>query len=186
MSELQACGIRPAKPGLDRHAARQWQLQTRPSCKTVEKCCRNRPGWPGCVATLGMLPGVAMAQATGYNTAAFGAKTMADLMTSLRGSTPAESKDVTITGPDIAENGAVAPVGVSTTLPGVKRKLLLVDKNPSILSAMFEVSDAVEASFLRRVKMAQSSNVFAVAMLADGRVLYAVKEVKVTSGGCGG
>ena len=138
------------------------------------------------LATLGLLPHAAQAQVAGFNTAAFDAKTMADLMKSLGGGTPAESKDVTITGPDIAENGAVVPVGASTTLPGVKRLLLLVEKNPAMLSALFEVTDAVEANFLTRVKMGQSSNVFAVAMMADGKVLYAVKEIKVTLGGCGG
>lgn len=138
------------------------------------------------LATLGLLPPAAQAQAAGFNTAAFDAKTMADLMKSLGGGTPAESKDVTIIGPDIAENGAVVPVGASTTLPGVKRLLLLVEKNPAMMSAMFDVTDAVDANFLTRVKMGQSSNVFAVAMMADGKVLYAVKEIKVTLGGCGG
>ena len=138
------------------------------------------------LATLGLLPHAAQAQVAGFNAAAFDAKTMADLMKSLGGGVPAESKDVTITGPDIAENGAVVPVGASTTLPGVKRLLLLVEKNPAMLSAMFDVTDAVDANFLTRVKMGQSSNVFAVAMMADGKVLYAVKEIKVTLGGCGG
>jgi len=100
--------------------------------------------------------------------------------------TPVESKDVVLTGPDIAENGAVVPVAVSTSLPGVKRLLVLVEKNPNVLSAIFDVSDAVEASFSTRVKMGQSSNVFAVALMGDGKVLFAQKEVKVTLGGCGG
>jgi sulfur-oxidizing protein SoxY len=140
----------------------------------------------GMLATLGLLPGVAGAQAAGYPTAAFDAKTMADLMKALGAGAPVESKEVTITGPDIAENGAVVPVGASTTLPGAKRLLLLVEKNPSMLSAMFNVTDAVDANVLTRVKMGQSSNVFAVAMMADGKVLYAAKEIKVTLGGCGG
>ncbi len=135
------------------------------------------------LATTGLLPQVAHAA---YNTAAFEVKTMADLVKMLGGSAPTESKDVTITGPDIAENGAVVPVGVSTSLPGVKRLLVLVEKNPSVMSAMFEVSDAVDANFSTRVKMGQSSNVYAVAMIGDGKVLFAQKEVKVTLGGCGG
>ena len=110
----------------------------------------------------------------------------ADLMKALGAGTPIESKDVTVTGPDIAENGAVVPVGASTALPGVKRMLLLVEKNPSVLAAAFDVTDAVETSFLTRVKMGQSSNVYAVAMMNDGKVLFAQKEVKVTLGGCGG
>ncbi len=137
----------------------------------------------GLLATVGLLP--AQAQAA-YNSAAFEFKTMADLVKALGGSTPAESKDVTVTGPDIAENGAVVPIGVSTTLPGVKQLLLLIEKNPSVLSALFNVSDAVDPSFSTRVKMGQSSNVYAVAMMADGKVFYAGKEVKVTLGGCGG
>jgi sulfur-oxidizing protein SoxY len=135
------------------------------------------------LAGAGLLPQAAHAA---YNTAAFETKTMADLVKSLGGSAPVESKDVTITGPDIAENGAVVPLGVSTALPGVKKLLLLVEKNPSVLSAMFDVSDAVDANFSTRVKMGQSSNVYAVAMMGDGKVLFAQKEVKVTLGGCGG
>jgi sulfur-oxidizing protein SoxY len=137
----------------------------------------------GLLATAGLLPTQAQAA---FNAAAFEAKTMADLMKVLGGSAPAESKDVVITGPDIAENGAVVPVGVSTTLPGAKRLLLLVEKNPSVLAAMFNVTDAVEPSFSTRVKMGQSSNVYAVAMMGDGSVKFAGKEVKVTLGGCGG
>ena len=78
------------------------------------------------------------------------------------------------------------PVGASTALPGVKRMLLLVEKNPAVLAAMFDVTDAIEANISTRVKMGQSSNVYAVAMMADGKVLFAQKEVKVTLGGCGG
>jgi sulfur-oxidizing protein SoxY len=138
------------------------------------------------LASIGMLPSLAHAQAAGYNTAAFDAKTIPDLMKILGAGTPVESKDVTVTGPDIAENGAVVPVGASTALPGVKRMLLLVEKNPSVLTAAFDVTDAVETNFSTRVKMGQSSNVYAVAMMSDGKVLFAKKEVKVTLGGCGG
>lgn len=138
----------------------------------------------GMLSALGMLP--ASAQAVAFNSAAFDAKTMPDLMKAMGGGAPAESKDVVITGPDIAENGAVVPVGASTALPGVKRMLLLVEKNPSMLAALFDMTDGVDASFSTRVKMGQSSNVFAVAMMSDGRVLYALKEIKVTLGGCGG
>jgi sulfur-oxidizing protein SoxY len=93
---------------------------------------------------------------------------------------------VTITGPDIAENGAVVPVGAASALPGVKRLLLLVEKNPSMLAALFDVTDAIEANISTRVKMGQSSDVYAVAMMNDGKVLFARKEIKVTLGGCGG
>ena len=135
------------------------------------------------MASAGLLPQMAHAA---YNAAAFEVKTMAELAKLLGGSAPTESKDVTVTGPDIAENGAVVPIAVSTTLPGVKRLLVLVEKNPSVLSAMFYVSDSVDTNFSTRVKMGQSSNVYAVAMMGDGKMLFAQKEVKVTLGGCGG
>ena len=137
----------------------------------------------GLMAAAGLMPSVALAA---WNQAAFDAKNMADLMKALGGSAPAESKDVTVTGPDIAENGAVVPVGAACALPGVKRLLVLIEKNPAMLAADFSVTDAVEPSFKTRVKMGQSSNVIAVAMMADGKVLFAQKEVKVTLGGCGG
>lgn len=137
----------------------------------------------GLLAAAGLLPTASQAA---WPQAAFEAKTLADAVKALGGGAPAESKDVTITGPDIAENGAVVPVGCATALPGVKRMALLVEKNPSALAATFDVSDAVEANFNTRVKMGQSSNVIAVAMMADGRVLYMAKEIKVTLGGCGG
>ena len=138
------------------------------------------------LAAVGMWPGVAQAQTATFNAAAFSAKTMAELMKALGGAAPTESKDVTITGPDIAENGAVVPIGASTSLPGVKRLLMLVEKNPSMLIAIFDITDAIDTNISTRVKMGQSSNVFAVAMMNDGKVLFAQKEVKVTLGGCGG
>ena len=140
----------------------------------------------GMLAALGLLPDMAQAQVAGFNAAAFDAKSLADVMKALGAAAPVVSRDVVITGPDIAENGAVVPVGVSTALPGGKRLLLLVEKTPSMLSAIFDVTDAVEANLSTRVKMGQSSNVFAVAIMTDAKVLYAVKEVKVTLGGCGG
>jgi sulfur-oxidizing protein SoxY len=137
----------------------------------------------GLLAAAGFLPATAQAA---WPQAAFEAKSMADAVKALGGGAPVESKDVTITGPDIAENGAVVPVACTTTLPGVKRLLLLVEKNPNVLAAVFDVSDAIEANISTRTKMGQSSNVYAVAMMGDGKVLYAAKEIKVTLGGCGG
>ena len=135
------------------------------------------------MAGAGLLPQAAQAA---WNAAAIEVKTMADLVKALGGSAPTESKDVSITGPDLAENGAVVPVAVACSLPGVKRLMVLVEKNPTLLSAMFDVSDAVDPIFSTRVKMGQSSDVYAVAVTADNKLLFARKEVKVTLGGCGG
>ena len=134
----------------------------------------------------GVLGPLAHAAGAAAGKGAFDAKTMADLVKALGYGVPTESKDVSITAPDIAENGAVVPLGASTTLAGVKQVMLLVEKNPSVLAALFNVTPEVDASFSTRVKMGQSSNVFAVAVTNDNKVLFAQKEVKVTLGGCGG
>ena len=138
------------------------------------------------MASAGLLPGAARAQGANWNAAAFDAKSMADLTKALGMQAPSLSKDIALQAPDIAENGAVVPMGASSTLPGVRRLMLLVEKNPAILAASFDLTDSVDSAISTRVKMGQSSNVFAVAVMADGRTLFAVKEVKVTLGGCGG
>ena len=117
---------------------------------------------------------------------AFDAKTLADVVRALGYSAPVESKDVSITAPDIAENGAVVPLGASTTLVGVKQIMLLVEKNPTVLAALFNLTPDIESALSTRVKMGQSSNVYAVAVTQDNKVFFALKEVKVTLGGCGG
>ena len=92
------------------------------------------------LAGAGVLPQAAHAA---YNAAAFEVKTMAELAKLLGGSAPTESKDVTITGPDIAENGAVVPVSAACSLPGVKRLMIFVEKNPSALAMSAEMPDAM-------------------------------------------
>lgn len=136
----------------------------------------------GLLASSGLFPQFAFA----LNKDAFEAKGIQDTLKALGAGPLTESKDVTITAPDIAENGAVVPLAVSTTLPGVKRLLILVEKNPAALIALFNVTDSVEPAFSTRAKMGQSSDVYAVALMDDGKVMYAKKEVKVTLGGCGG
>ncbi|MDO9316317.1 MAG: thiosulfate oxidation carrier protein SoxY [Burkholderiaceae bacterium] len=142
-------------------------------------------GW---LAGAGLLPGTASAQLTpsDWNAAAFGAHSFETVLEALGAARPTLSDAVVLTIPDLADNGAAVPAGVSTALPGVQRLALLVEKNPTVLLAVFDLSDAIDANVALRIKMAESSNVYAVAMLADGRVFYSVKDVKVTLGGCGG
>jgi sulfur-oxidizing protein SoxY len=138
------------------------------------------------LASAGLWPIAARAQAAAaYNTAAFAAHGSAAAYKALGMAQPTESTDVQLQAPDIAENGAAVSVTMSTTLPGVKRMLLLVENNPAALSAIADVSDAVEPSFNLRIKMGESSNVYAVAITGDGRALFARRDVKVTLGGCG-
>ena len=133
-------------------------------------------------AAAGLMPGTALA----YSQNVFDAKTVAEVMKALGASDPVESKDVSITGPDIAENGAVVPLGAATTLPNVKQLLVMVEKNPNTLVALFNTSEFVESNFSTRAKLGQSSDVYAVAITQDGKAFFAKKEVKVTLGGCGG
>lgn len=135
------------------------------------------------LAGTGLFPRMAFAA---WPAAAFEAKSVADVMKALGASAPAESKDVQLTAPDIAENGAVVPMTVATTLPNAKALLILVEKNPSTLVAKFDVTPAVDANFATRAKMGQSSDVYAVAITADNKAFFTKKEVKVTLGGCGG
>ena len=121
-----------------------------------------------------------------FNKNAFEAKAIQDAVKAAGGASLIESKDVTLTAPDIAENGAVVPMGISTALTGVKHLLLLVEKNPLALVAIFQSNESLENHFLTRAKMGQTSDVYAVAIMADGKALWAKKEVKVTLGGCGG
>jgi sulfur-oxidizing protein SoxY len=137
----------------------------------------------GLLASTGLFPQFAHAA---FNKAAFDAKTIAESLKAYGAGAPVESKDVTITAPDIAENGAVVPMGAATALPNVKQLLIMVEKNPSALVAMFNVTDSIDASVSTRAKMGQSSDVYAIAIMADGKALFAKKEVKVTLGGCGG
>ena len=137
----------------------------------------------GALAAAGIItPGIALAD---WNKAAFDAKSMADTLKALGASTPADSKDVQVTGPDIAENGAVVPVGVSTSLPGVTMVAILSEKNPNALAASFTLPEGTEANVQTRVKMGQTSNVYALVKAGD-KFFMATKEITVTLGGCGG
>ena len=137
----------------------------------------------GLLAGAGLFPQYALA----FNKAAFDAKSLSDALKALGSNgAPQASDAVTLTAPDIAENGAVVPLAVASTLADVKQLVLLVEKNPNALVAAFKVSPEVEANFATRTKMGESSDVYAVAITGDGKAHYAKKEVKVTLGGCGG
>ena len=130
-------------------------------------------------------PGNALA-ADAWNKAAFEAKTMDEAFKAMAGGTPAQSKDVVFfSTPDIAENGAVVPIGVTSNLPKTESIAILIEKNPNMLAASFDIPQGTEPSLTTRVKMGQSSNVYAL-VKADGRYHVASKEIKVTLGGCGG
>ena len=129
-------------------------------------------------------PGSAWAQ-SGWNKEAFATKSLNDTVKAMGGSTATESKDIQINSPDIAENGAVVPFTISSKIPKTEQVALLVEKNPNVLAASFNIPNGTEPWVNTRVKMGQTSNIVAL-VKADGKFYYTTKEVKVTLGGCGG
>ena len=122
-----------------------------------------------------------------WNKGAFESKTVADALKNLKVAAPADTKDIVIRAPDIAENGAVVPIEIQSGIPGTKSMAVLIEKNPFPYAASFDFAQGAALPFVAlRVKMGETSNVRVVAATADGKFHSAVKEVKVTIGGCGG
>ena len=135
------------------------------------------------IVTIGLLrPWAALAA---WNQEAFGAKTADGALKGIGAASAAPTKDVVIEAPEIAENGAVVPVEVTSNVPGTSSIAVLVDKNPFPLVGQFEFRDGAVPFVKLNIKMGETSEVRAVAQ-AGGRSFVAVKEIKVTIGGCGG
>lgn len=118
--------------------------------------------------------------------AAFSAQSVADALQGLGlGAAPGESAEIKIKAPDIAENGAVVPITISTTLAGLQSIALLAEGNNQPLTSTYELGPSTEGYVAMRIKMGKTSNVMAL-VKADGKLYSAQKEVKVTIGGCGG
>jgi sulfur-oxidizing protein SoxY len=117
---------------------------------------------------------------------AFDAKSLNDALKDVLGSDQTTaSSDITIKAPDIAENGAVVPITVSSTLPGVTQIAIFAEGNPTPLTGSYDLGPGTKPFIATRIKMGKTANVLAV-VKADGKLYSAKKEVKVTIGGCGG
>jgi sulfur-oxidizing protein SoxY len=126
-----------------------------------------------------------LAHASDWNKAAFEAKELADALKAIGGEGATAHKDLLMKAPEIAENGAVVPIDVTSNIPNTTSISIFVLKNPSPLAASFEFANGASADVAVRLKVATTSMIQAVAK-ADGKVYSAQKEVKVTVGGCGG
>ena len=139
----------------------------------------------GLLAVLGstlLRPGRALAA---WNKGAFEAKSAIDAMKALGMSNAEESKDIVIRAPDIAENGAVVPIDITSNIPGSTSISVFIEKNPFPYTGTFDfAADSVPFVHLR-AKMGETSPV-RVVVAAGGRFYTTAKEVKVTIGGCGG
>ena len=120
------------------------------------------------------------------NRLAFDAKDVASALKAAGAGNAAESKDIVIRAPDIAENGAVVPVEIVSNIPNTISLAVVVDKNPFPLTTAFDFANGAVPEMALRVKMGQTSLVEALAKTSDGKFYIAKKEVKVTVGGCGG
>jgi sulfur-oxidizing protein SoxY len=136
------------------------------------------------VAAAGLL-GVRAAFAAAWNKAGFEAKSTADALKTLGVAGATVSRDIQITAPEIAENGAQVPVTVISKIQNTQSISIVIDKNPFPLSSTFEFSNGADSYVSTRLKMGQTSNVIAI-VKADGKYFTATREVKVTIGGCGG
>jgi sulfur-oxidizing protein SoxY len=130
-------------------------------------------------------PAYAAADAKDWPQDAFKQKSEADALKALYGKSAEASDKVSLDAPEIAENGAVVPIAVSSTLPDVTAIAILVLENPFVLAAAYKVPQGTAASVSNRLKMAKTSKVVAV-VESGGKLYSASKEVKVTVGGCGG
>ena len=135
------------------------------------------------LATALLKPVAALAAA--WNKEAFAAKSAADALKNLGAASPEASSAILIEAPQIAENGAVVPVEITSNLPGTTSIAVLVDKNPFPLVGKFDFMEGALPFVKVNVKMGESSDVRVVAE-AGGKHFVATKEIKVTIGGCGG
>jgi sulfur-oxidizing protein SoxY len=135
-------------------------------------------------ASAGLLvPGRALAAQ--WNKAAFESKSVADALKGLGAAGVTDSKEILIKAPDIAENGTVVPVEVTSLIAGTQSISILGEKNPLPLLAVFEFAEGAQGYVSTRIKLGQTSNV-RVVVKAGGKYYNAAKEIKVTIGGCGG
>ncbi|TAK66650.1 MAG: thiosulfate oxidation carrier protein SoxY [Betaproteobacteria bacterium] len=136
------------------------------------------------LAVAGMLrPDAALA--ADWNQKAFEAKNLKDAFDALGAGSRTDSIGILMTAPEIAENGAVVPIGAVSKLPGTESIAILIAKNPTALAASFDIPLGTEPAVSTRVKMAETSEVH-VLVKAQGKFYVTKKEIKVTIGGCGG
>lgn len=124
--------------------------------------------------------------AADYNRAAFTARNVGEALKAYGAGNAAESRDISINAPEIAENGAKVEIEVTSNLAGTRSLAVFADKNPMPLCAALDFSGAALPYARVQVKLAETTRIRAVARTGDGKMHVALREVKVTLGGCGG
>jgi sulfur-oxidizing protein SoxY len=126
-----------------------------------------------------------LAALAAWNKEAFGAKTASDALRNLGVPNATPSGELHIEAPQIAENGAVVPIEISSSIPGTTSLIVVIEKNPFPLTARFDLKEGALPFVKVNVKMGETSDVRVIAE-AGGKYFSASKEIKVTIGGCGG
>jgi sulfur-oxidizing protein SoxY len=126
-----------------------------------------------------------LAALAAWNKDAFSAKTAGDALKSLGIANAQPSKDLTVEVPEIAENGAVVPIEISSAIPGTTSLIVVIDKNPFPLISRFDFKDGALPFVKLNAKLGETSDVRVLAEAA-GKYYVTTREVKVTIGGCGG
>ena len=125
------------------------------------------------------------AYAAQLNSPAVGARSLEEAIKNLGANQMIESRDILIKAPEIAEDGRVVPIEVVSKLGGTSAISILIEKNPNPLTASFAIPTGTQGYVSTRVKVSESSPVHVVVRAGD-KFYHAVKEVKITIGGCGG
>lgn len=131
----------------------------------------------------GMIP--LRALAAEWNKIAFDARALPDVLKGIGASSIAESDRIDLKAPEIAENGAIVPVEITSRIPETESIYIIADRNPQPLVAEFDFTGATDPFVSTRIKMGETSKV-RVIVKAGGKFYATARDVKVTIGGCGG
>jgi sulfur-oxidizing protein SoxY len=151
---------------------------------SVRRVLLQRAGAIAAGLAAGLLHPIA-SLAAAWNKDAFGAKSAAEALKGIGAGSPTPSKDLVIEAPQIAENGAVVPLEITSNIPGTRSIAVLIENNPFPLAAKFDFMEGALPFVKLNAKMGETSDVRVIAE-ANGKHYVATKEIKVTIGGCGG
>lgn len=146
--------------------------------------CSGKLAATAAALAAGMLKPIQLLAAE-WNRAGFEAKTSAEALKRIGAANAQPSNDILIKAPDYAEDGAVVPIEVTSKIAGTRSIAIVAEKNPFPLVASFVFAAGAEGYASTRIKLAETSNIRVLVKVADGGSYAAVKEVKVTIGGCG-
>lgn len=120
-----------------------------------------------------------------WNKSAFTARNVNDAIKAYGATGAAETRDIVIVAPEIAENGAKVEVEITSNVANTRSLAIFADKNPMPLSSVIEFSSPVLPYVRAQLKLAETQRIRVVARTSDGKTHVAFREIRVTLGGCG-